>query len=177
MKKALAILLALCMLLGLLTACGSTPEASASAPQTEAAQPTAETKETVPEAAVPSAVDSAETETMDAKNFEISMPLTEEPVSLSYFMRFNPQVQDWCQDLSDNLFYSTLEELSGVHVDFQLLHPMNFNEQFNLQMASGDYADIYCEAASGYSGGYDKGVEDEVFLDLTPYIGEYAPKT
>ena len=175
MKKALAILLALCMLLGLLTACGSTPEASASAPQTEAAQLTAETKETVPEAAVPSAVDSAETETMEAKNFEISMPLTEEPVSLSYFMRFNPQVQDWCQDLSDNLFYSTLEKLSGVHVDFQLLHPMNFNEQFNLQMASGDYADIYCEAASGYSGGYDKGVEDEVFLDLTPYIGEYAP--
>lgn len=179
MKKTLAILLALCMLLGMLTACGSTPEASASAPQTEAAQPTAETKETVPEAAVPSAVDSAvdsaETETMEAQNFEISMPLTEEPVSLSYFMRFNPQVQDWCQDLSDNLFYSTLEELSGVHVDFQLLHPMNFNEQFNLQMASGDYADIYCEAASGYSGGYDKGVEDEVFLDLTPYIEEYAP--
>ena len=25
------------------------------------------------------------------------------------------------------------------------------------------------------TGGYDKGVEDEVFLDLTPYIEEYAP--
>lgn len=35
MKKVLAILLALCMLLGMLTACGSTPEASASAPEDE----------------------------------------------------------------------------------------------------------------------------------------------
>ncbi|MDD6238824.1 MAG: hypothetical protein PUA87_05190 [Oscillospiraceae bacterium] len=105
-----------------------------------------------------------------AQNFDIPMPLTEEPVTFTYFMRFNPQVQDWCQDMSDNLFYSTLEEKSGVHIEFQLFHPMNFSEQFNLQMASQDYADFYCEAASGYTGGYDKGVEDEVFLDLTPYI-------
>ncbi len=102
-----------------------------------------------------------------AQNFDIPMPLTEEPVTFTYFMRFNPQVQDWCQDMSDNLFYSTLEEKSGVHIEFQLFHPMNFSEQFNLQWPQ-DYADFYCEAASGYTGGYDKGVEDAVFPGSDP---------
>ena len=185
MKKILALLLAMCMMLGLLAGCGSaeTSSAAASEPvsETAAAPEEEEAPEEAPEAPVeePAAsvkeASAVEEEVIEAQNFEIEMPLTEEPVTFSFFMRFNPQVQDWCQDMSDNLFYSELEKLSNVHIEFTLLHPMNFSEQFNLQMASGDYADIYCEAASGYAGGYDKGVEDEVFLDLTSYIEEYAP--
>lgn len=176
MKKLIAALLMAGMLMGAMAGCGTAAESSA---QKESSPTSQETVSEAPAQTEDSGVeeDSAAegTQTMEAQSFEISMPLTEEPLTLSYFMRFNPQVQDWCQDMSDNLFYSTLEELSGVHIEFQLLHPMNFSEQFNLQMASQDYADIYCEAASGYTGGYDKGVEDEVFLDLTPYIEEYAP--
>lgn len=184
MNKRIAILLVLCMLLGLFAACGepgtgsaaSVPQSTVETVPEEAQTPTESAAETTPKAPASVEENSAEeTETLEAQNFEIAMPLTEEPVTLSFFMRFNPQVQDWCQDMSDNLFYSTLEEMSNVHVAFQLLHPMNFGEQFNLQMASGDYADIYCEAASNYPGGYDKGVEDEIFLDLTSYIEEYAP--
>lgn len=180
MKKLIAALLMAGMLVGAMAGCGTAAESSAQ----KESNPTSQ--ESVSEAPAQTPAQTADseqeegsaaegTQTMEAQSFEISMPLTEEPLTLSYFMRFNPQVQDWCQDMSDNLFYSTLEELSGVHIEFQLLHPMNFSEQFNLQMASQDYADIYCEAASGYTGGYDKGVEDEVFLDLTPYIEEYAP--
>lgn len=189
MKKTISMLLSAGMLLGLLAGCGGNAASSAPAPASSAP----ETKTTAPEtpSAAPAAPESSAPESsiledsaqepastdgdMVAPNFEIPMPLTQEPVTFTYFMRFNPQVQDWCQDMSDNLFYSTLEEKSGVHIDFQLFHPMNFGEQFNLQMASQDYADFYCEAASGYTGGYDKGVEDEVFLDLTDYIEEYAP--
>lgn len=180
MKRLIPMLLAVCMLLGLFAGCGGETAASASqegavssvaqAPEEPAAAPQEEPASLEEPASTEEPV-----ETVEAQDFEISMPLTEEPVTLSFFMRFNPQVQDWCQDMSDNLFYATMEELSGVHVDFQLFHPMNFGEQFNLQMASQDYADIYCEAASGYTGGFDKGVEDEVFLDLTPYIEELAP--
>lgn len=180
MKRLIPMLLAVCMLLGLFAGCGRETAASASqegavssvaqAPEEPAAAPQEKPTSLEEPASAEEPV-----ETVEAQDFEISMPLTEEPVTLSFFMRFNPQVQDWCQDMSDNLFYATMEELSGVHVDFQLFHPMNFGEQFNLQMASQDYADIYCEAASGYTGGFDKGVEDEVFLDLTPYIEELAP--
>lgn len=180
MKKLIAALLMAGMLMGAMAGCGTAAESSA---QKESNSTSQETVSEAPAQTPAQTADSEQeegsaaegTQTMEAQSFEISMPLTEEPLTLSYFMRFNPQVQDWCQDMSDNLFYSTLEELSGVHIEFQLLHPMNFSEQFNLQMASQDYADIYCEAASGYTGGYDKGVEDEVFLDLTPYIEEYAP--
>ena len=184
MKKIIAGLLSAGMLLGLLSGCGqaassSAPADAGSAPasvqETPAAAPaqTPEPQQETASAAEASAEDAAPQ--IAAQNFDIPMPLTEEPVTFTYFMLFNPQVQDWCQDMSDNLFYKTLEEKSGVHIEFQLFHPMNFGEQFNLQMASQDYADFYCEAATGYTGGYDKGVEDEVFLDLTPYIEEYAP--
>ena len=184
MKKIIALLLSALMLVGILAGCGGTDSSSA-APASDstpaAAQETTAAAPEQPEAASAQEPGSAEESSTQeevqvaAQNFDIPMPLTEEPVTFTYFMRFNPQVQDWCQDMSDNLFYSTLEEKSGVHIEFQLFHPMNFSEQFNLQMASQDYADIYCEAASGYNGGYDKGVEDDVFLDLTPYIEEYAP--
>ena len=67
MKKALAILLAVRKLLGMLTL-RQLPEASTGTPNRGSAKLLAETKRRVPEAAVPSAViDSAETETMDAK--------------------------------------------------------------------------------------------------------------
>lgn len=184
MKKIIAVLLSAMLLVSAFSACGggaSSSTAAASEPAPASAQETAAAAPQQPAAVSaqePASV--AESSTQEepqvaAQNFDIPMPLTEEPITFTYFMRFNPQVQDWCQDMSDNLFYSTLEEKSGVHIEFELFHPMNFSEQFNLQMASQDYADIYCEAASGYTGGYDKGVEDEVFLDLTPYIEEYAP--
>lgn len=182
MKRLIPLLLVACMLLGLLAGCGGEAVSSASPVESAASvaqepQETATVPEEAPTVEEQEPVSAAEEplETVEAQQYEIKMPLTEEPVTLSFFMRFNPQVQDWCQDMSDNLFYATMEELSGVHVDFQLFHPMNFSEQFNLQMASQDYADIYCEAAGGYTGGFDKGVEDEVFLDLTPYVEEYAP--
>lgn len=183
MKKLIAILLAMCLMLGMFAACGT--ETASEAPVSEAvSEAVSETVSAPAEEPAPAPVEEApveeasaapETEAVEVQNFEIQMPLSEEPVTLSYFMRFNPQVQDWCSDFSDNLFYAELEKLSNVHVDFQLLHPMNFGEQFNLQMASGDYADLYCEAGSGYTGGYDQAVEDEVFLNLAPMMEEYAP--
>lgn len=184
MKKIIAVLLSAMLLVSAFSACGggassSTAAASESAPasaqETAAAAPQQPVAVSAQEPASVAESSTQEEPQVAAQNFDIPMPLTEEPITFTYFMRFNPQVQDWCQDMSDNLFYSTLEEKSGVHIEFELFHPMNFSEQFNLQMASQDYADIYCEAASGYTGGYDKGVEDEVFLDLTPYIEEYAP--
>ncbi len=180
MKKIIALLLALCMMLGVFAGCGA-EETPASEPVASAAESAAAPEEAAPEAEPAPVVEasvaeaSVEEEVVEAQNFTIEMPLTDEPITLRYFMRFNPQVQDWCQDFSDNLFYRELEAMSNVQVEFDLLHPMNFSEQFNLQMASGDYADIYCEAGAGYTGGYDKAIEDEVFLDLTPYMEEYAP--
>ena len=145
MKKIISLLLAAMMLVGIFAGCGGTGSSSAaasSAPASTQETPTAAPQQ--PDAASNQDAASAEESStpennqVAAQNFDIPMPLTEEPVTFTYFMRFNPQVQDWCQDMSDNLFYKTLEEKSGVHIEFQLFHPMNFGEQFNLQMASQD---------------------------------------
>lgn len=187
MKKPLALLLALALALGLFSACGSTSTSPAAESPTEAVSQAPAEEETA--SAEPSAEAPAETpaeasetpagEDAPAPEEEsahvIEMPLTEAPITLSYYMRFNPQVQNWCQDFSDNLFYATLEELSNVHVEFQLMHPTMFTEQFNLQMVSQDYCDIYCEAGANYVGGYDQAVADDVFVDLTDLVAEYAP--
>lgn len=165
MKKALSILLVFSMLLCILCACSTnTTSETVNPAESSAPQETAAQSEVI-----------SETGTETGAGAGLSMPLTEEPVTLSYFMRFNPQASDWCQDMSDNYFYKELEEISNVHIDFQLLHPSVFIEQFNLQVASGDYADIYCETGAFYTGGYDKGVDEGVFLDLTDLVKEYAP--
>lgn len=179
MKKTFALLLALAMLLSM-AACGNSSASASAEPQESAAVEATEAPSEAP--AVPETPEAsseeasvAEAGTVELGQHEIEMPLTEDPITISFFMRFNPQVQDWCQDMSDNLFYEELEKISNVHVDFQLQHPSVFGEQFNLQVASGDYADVYCEAATNYNGGFDKAVEDDVLLDLTDYMEEYAP--
>ena len=193
MKKFIAMLLVLCMAFACLAGCGNSSTAASVATEAESSGAVTEkdapaTEEAAPaETEVETEVGSSTTEEANTDNnmieagvaevgsYDIEMPLTEDPITLSFFMRFNPQVQDYCQDMSDNLFYEKMEELSNVHIEFQLLHPSVFSEQFNLQVASGDYSDIYCEAATNYNGGFDKAVEDDVLLDLTDLLEEYAP--
>lgn len=188
MKKLLSILLAVCMIAGVFTACGNAAAEKSNAAQIsqETSVSEKETAEEVPDAAdempaaaqvsvAESANEATEESVSEPVHTPIEMPLTEEPVTLSFFMNFNPQAQDYAQDMSQNLFYQTLEELSGVSIDFVLCHPAQYETIFNLHMASGDYLDIYSEDYCGYSGGFDAAVEDGVYLELTPYLEEYAP--
>lgn len=192
--KTLSLLLALAMLMGLMTACGgtsgtseevsSTSEVAQSAESAESVEieEVAEDTEMVDNAEEPEESEEAEASAEESGNnalpggtYPISMPLTEDEVRLSFFMRYNPQVQDYVQDMSDNIFYNTLEELSGVVVDFELYHPSVVEEQFNLQIAAGNYSDIYCEYGANYTGGLDGAVDDDILFDLSDYIEEYMP--
>ena len=201
MKKLLCLLMAFALILGLMAGCGSssadTADETTAASETEAseteeaaeaeeAEEPAESEEAeeAEEAAEPAAEDSAAEAEAPAEDegyvipggtTEISMPLTEDDLTISFFMRFNPQVQDYVQDMSDNIFYAELEKLTGVSVEFQLYHPSIVEEQFNLQVASGDYADVYCEYGASYKGGLDGAIEDEILTDLSDYIEEYMP--
>lgn len=149
-------------------------EASEEAEEETAAEEETEGEEAEAEEAE-EAAEEEESSELPGGTTPISMPLTEEGITITYFMRFNPQVQDYVQDMSDNLFYAVLEELSGVSVEFQLYHPSVVEEQFNLQIAAQNYCDIYCEYGASYTGGLDGAVDDEVFLDLSDYIEEYMP--
>lgn len=188
MKRITCLLLVMTMLLGLLAGCGSssTETDEETTTETSEAAETEETTEETEEAEDAASEETAETTENTASESTsssdlpggttpISMPLTEEEKTITFFMRYNPQVQDYVQDMSDNLFYQELEELSGIHVEFQLYHPSVVEEQFNLQIAAENYCDVYCEYGAGYTGGLDGGVDDDVFLDLSDLIEEYMP--
>ena len=87
------------------------------------------------------------------------------------------------QPLKNDLpFWQTVQEELGVELDFKQASEAVGNEQYNLMVASGDMTDLIWEsncgargATSVYTGGYDKAIEDDVYVDLTDIIPEYAP--
>ncbi len=203
-RKLIAVLLALSMLLCLFAGCGgngSTAESAAESPQTETSDApstapaeesevpasTVETGSTVEEPA------SAEEPTVEAPTneyysehigvYDYELPIFEEPLELSIFWVQLGAMGGAEQPLKkDLLFWQRVQEKLGVTLDFVQNSEAVCNEQYNLMIASGDMTDLIYEsncgamgASSVYNGGYDKAIEDEVYVDLTELIPEYAP--
>jgi len=67
------------------------------------------------------------------------------------------------------------EEMTGVHIDWTVVNSEAAMEQFSLQVASGTYEDIIVDAASHYSSTLANGVEENVFVDIRPYLSQCMP--
>lgn len=199
-KKWIALLLALCMLLGVLAGCGNEPEASAKAPAQESAQNAPETNTEEPAPAPAVEEDSAEepaseveaavpqgptneyyTEHIGVKDYDL--PLFDEPVEFSiYWVQLGAMGGAEQPLKKDLLFWQRVQEKTGVTLDFVQRSEAVCAEQYNLMIASGDMTDMIYESNCGqmgstsvYNGGYDKAIEDEIYTDLTDLIPEYAP--
>ncbi len=199
MKKTgtfLALLLVLTMILSMFAACG-TPSASSAEPAGEAstasAAPVEETQQPEPsepasaEEPAASAEEPAEGSAVEesgtgahktiaevAPDIAMELPLTTEDVTFTYFTTLNPQITGYMSDLSENLYYQTAAELTGVNIDFVLASPDTQTENFQLMIAGGDYTDIIGSEGANYSGGVELAVQEEVYVNLLDYE-EYAP--
>lgn len=72
--------------------------------------------------------------------------------------------------------YSVMEEATGVNLDWTLYSEATWNEQFNLIMASNDWPDLFdCGVTSRYATGVSGLLEDDVVVELSEYLDEYAP--
>ena len=60
-----------------------------------------------------------------------------------------------------------IAEKTGVSIDWQLYSTA---EQFNLMVVSRDYADMIWGSSNSYTGGVDKAVEDEVYINAFDYF-------
>ena len=191
-KKHFIRVLALLLTLGLLAGCGAAAGSSSAVPAASeadtaaasaAAPETAETPETAPaEAAEPAEEASAEPAETEAsaeeevpeeagfESVEYSFPLTEEPETLSYFTTVSPFFTSFMEDYSGNDSVLALEELTGVHIDYQCYIPENAQTQFNLQATAGTLPDILLGATEYYAGGMDKAVGDDILLNLADYL-------
>lgn len=184
MKKRLpALLLAALMVLSLLSACGNKAESAApeaSVPAEETAAPAAPSVEPSP---ADSAVEEEPASVLEEpipegpvagdKDFDWSVfePLSEEPTTLSMFYTQPPPlaaIMDSPNDMS--LLYQKFEEITNVHIEFNMVNMMDASTTFQLMIAAGDYDDIINDALNYYDTA-DQAYEDGVAVDLLEHAG------
>lgn len=94
------------------------------------------------------------------------LPIAETGTTLSVFRSFT--YFDHSISTPDELVcYDIIEANTGIHIDWTVYDSA---EQFNLQIVSGDYQDMFWAKQSDYSGGVDKAVEDEVYVNGYSYL-------
>ena len=183
MKKLFAVLMTLVLVLGMLSGCGSTAPAAtetSAAGETENAS-AAEAGEAVPAdtaADAPDAEEASELEEVPAEEapeaeFNIYGPFAEDEIVLTYWKQWPPFLEGF--DPFDASLFSTFYEDLNVRVEVTTIGTDSSDTKFSLMVAGGDYLDLIEGACSMYAGGGTKAIEDEVLIDLMPYMQTYAP--
>lgn len=159
-KRIVLMVLVMAMLVSMISGCASETKT--------------ETESTAPAETTASAVESESTETAETPAVEEeSMWPLEEKASLSCFFPWSPRmVQLGYESPNDFTFYPALEEMTNVHMDFQAVGVDAAQEQFNLLVAGGDYPDLWYNCWDFYPGGGQMALEDEVWMDLAPYMDQ-----
>ena len=191
MKKTLAILLALCMVLGLLSACGGSPSASsapadsapasASEPASEAPEPEAAPEEPAKEPETPAeepeeaSAEASEEEPEEVPQFvTVELPIVEEPVTFSLWYTWPPVLTNFIEGPGATPFAQELEARTNVHIDYQIVNTETASTDFSLMAAASDYTDMILGASSYYNNP-DQLLEDDVVVDVAPYLDDLMP--
>ncbi len=190
-NRVFAILLVLVMLLSL-TACGGTSSATASEEPSTAAESseTVETAEEEPSASTaqePSETPAAESETSAEAAAEpeesevpegpapLVLPLADGDVTLTYWYSYPPFIPNYLPSLEEKPVFEELTRVTGVNLDIIGVSQAALTEQFNLMIASSSYPDIIYGFGGSYIGSLDQAIDDEIILDLSELVDEYAP--
>ena len=190
MKKLLSILLAAVMLLGLLAGCGASSDTapapaasdaesqaeSAGTPETEEASEAGAETEDEPEAADAEDAFDAEDAEPEVPSREISLPISEDVLTYTYWLCYAPFAADLINTdtMEGLLVLDTLQEITNIHFDMTAANGAAEQDNFNLMIAGGDYADIMF-AMGYYSTGLEGAVEDGVIQDLANVLPEKCP--
>ncbi len=184
-RKLFALLLAAALLVSLLAACGGTgdttsaaSEASAQEASSAPAQKAAPAQDQVSSVEEPASVaaEPVEEEVVDGpvagdKDFDWSVfePLSEEPATLTMFYTQPPPLAAIMESPNDmSYLYQTFEEITNVHIDFQMVNMMDAATTFQLMIASGDYCDIINDALNYYDAA-DQAYEDGIAINFLDY--------
>ncbi|MDF2923583.1 MAG: extracellular solute-binding protein family 1 [Paenibacillaceae bacterium] len=101
--------------------------------------------------------------------------IVSQPLTLSYYVQLTASRPDGMTSLNDMEAYKELEKRTGIHLEFQ--HPASGQEQnqFNLMMSSGKYADVIEWNWNNYPGGGRGALDSGAIIRLNDYIQKYAP--
>lgn len=99
----------------------------------------------------------------------------ETDVTLTWWEFINSNVAPNFKGLGDTPYAKELERLTGVKIEY--LHPPSsqYEETFNMMIASEDYPDIINHPWASFPGGPDSAIKNEVIIELNDVIDQYAP--
>ncbi len=100
------------------------------------------------------------------------LPLSEEPAELSIWWIWSNEYLDSPQEIPAA---AEMEKRTNVKINYNLVNSGEASEKYGLLLASGDYPDILYQAGVSYPGGLEKGVEEGVLVDMTPYVTSIMP--
>ena len=103
----------------------------------------------------------------------MTYPLVEEETTLTYWQAWPPFLSE-ISEPSDAAMFEKLAEVTGVKLEISAVSTETAADDFMLRCASGDLTDMVQNAATQYTGGGAKAIEDEVIMDLLPLIDEYT---
>ncbi len=117
----------------------------------------------------------AETETrVTEEGFQL--PIVSEPMTIKIWTPAGDTIYKTMSNLAESEYFKEMERRTGIHVEF--IHPSTTNtaEALNLLLAGDDLPDIICPPWGwNYVTGYDGGVADGVFCDITDIVKEHCP--
>lgn len=192
MKKLFAILLAAAMLICMLGGCGGTAASVSDSGTASKAETTAETQNSAPaanaaaeqpaEASNPeeSAVEEAHGEMSQAEQLESMQNLVIENPYTFPLVDTDTTVTMWCDlipplfnampnGMADNMVLQELQKRTGITLDITSTAITGAADAVSLQVASGDYPEIWSGFGSYYTGGISEAIEQEIILDLAEY--------
>jgi putative aldouronate transport system substrate-binding protein len=101
---------------------------------------------------------------------EVTYPLKEK-VTLTMATLENATISAHADNLMDTPFGKAWQEATGVEIELEVYAD---STALNLMYASGELPDIILAPFSGYSGGVDNAIRDQVIQPITDYMA-YAP--
>lgn len=173
MKKTLALLLAVAMLLGLLAGCGGGESTKApTASQSEAAEPQESVAAPAPEPeAEQSAAEATSVESIQEETLEYVSPFPlEENETLSAWAMWIPGIEQYVESPMETAVFKEMAARTNVTIEMTLASsPETAMTEINLIIASGDYPDLINNLQGYYSAGLDSAIEQEVIVDILDY--------
>jgi putative aldouronate transport system substrate-binding protein len=162
MKRLLTLFLALIMFIGLLIGCAG------------------ETDNAVDPSTSPKISSDTDKETNKPRGIavldggEFKLPIVDDGVEYTIWNAWNVATSNMISN-NDSFAYQEMEKRTNVHIEWH--HPASglAAESFNLSIASNDFDDAYMLVSTYMTQGPDFFVENDIFIDIEPYISEYAP--
>ena len=180
LNRILAVVLSICLCIGILSACGGGNGKNAGADgsmATDTKETQSQNKDTGTEPVGNDQSTSVVTGDGNGQGTsgslqELTLPLCEDKQELTVWLVYNGKE---ISDLNDIKGIQKMEELTNVHVNWIPIGLQEVQEKFNLLLGSGNYPDIIYPASYPYPGGIEKGIDDGVFVDAEELILNYMP--